>query len=75
VYLSGQTYNWVITVCSREAEKQCPVFPGPVFRQSWPFADPAQFRGSPDEVREQVRHLALEVRAKVGLFIEETKVR
>jgi arsenate reductase len=72
VYLSGQTYDWVITVCSREAEKQCPVFPGPVGRQSWPFADPAQFQGSPDEVRDQVRHLAREIRAKVESFVEQT---
>lgn len=69
----GKTYDWVITVCSREAEKDCPVFPGPVRRLNWPFADPSTFRGSPDEIKDQVRNLAGEIKNTIYGFLEEQK--
>lgn len=71
LYKRGETYQWVVTVCSREAEENCPVFPGPVRRLSWPFSDPAQFRGTESQVRAQVRALAHEIRARVEAFVEE----
>lgn len=71
VYRLGRTYQWVITVCSPEAERDCPVFPGPVERRNWPFPDPAEFSGSPDEILAKVRHLAAQVRQQVREFIAE----
>src|SRR5690606_28139298 len=37
VYRSGATFDWVVTVCDPAVEASCPVFPGPVARQTWPF--------------------------------------
>lgn len=71
IYRRGHSYQWVITVCSREAEKGCPVFPGPVRRLNWPFADPADFKGSPEEILAAVRHLAAEVKQQIKQFILE----
>jgi len=71
LYKRGETYQWVVTVCSREAEENCPVFPGPVRRLSWPFADPSRFEGTESQVRAQVRALAVEIRAQVEAFVEE----
>lgn len=71
LYRKGETYQWVVTVCSREAEENCPVFPGPVRRLSWPFSDPSRFTGTEAEIREQVRRLALEIKARVKAFVEE----
>src|SRR5205085_1998436 len=42
---SGQTFEFVITVCSEAEAEGCPVFPGVTKRLHWPFADPSQFRG------------------------------
>jgi len=71
LFRRGETFQWVVTVCSREAEENCPVFPGPVRRLSWPFADPSHFTGTDEEVRAQVRALAVEIKAQVKLFVEE----
>lgn len=71
LYRQGKTYDWVITVCSREAEKNCPVFPGPVRRLNWPFPDPAGFQGSPEEMRAQVAVLAQDIKTQVLQFLQE----
>jgi len=71
LYRRGRSYDWVVTVCSRDAEENCPVFPGPVRRLSWPFPDPSTFVGSPTEVREQVRQLAADIRNTVEAFAQE----
>jgi len=68
VYLSGQTYDWVITVCDPAAERDCPVFPEPVKRLSWPFPDPSAFQGTSSEKARQVQDLASEIRARVQEF-------
>lgn len=73
LFQRGETYQWVVTVCSREAEENCPVFPGPVRRLSWPFPDPAGFTGSPEEVRVQVGTLAAEIKQQVRQFIRESQ--
>lgn len=71
VYRAGRSYDWVITVCSREAEEQCPVFPGPVRRLNWPFEDPSGFSGPAEEIRSRVAALAAAVRAQVETFARE----
>lgn len=68
LYRNGRSYSYVVTVCSREAEEGCPVFPGPVRRISWPFADPASFSGTDEEIMEQTRHIRDEIRGKVQAF-------
>ncbi|NCN05569.1 MAG: metalloregulator ArsR/SmtB family transcription factor [Spirochaetales bacterium] len=73
VYALGRTYDWVITVCDPEAEKNCPVFPGPVQRLSWPFPDPCEFKGEPEEVLKQVRQLGKSIYKKVQEFLETEK--
>lgn len=70
LYTSGRTYTYVITVCSREAEERCPVFPGPVRRLSWPFPDPSRFTGTDDEILAQVRGVRDTVKAAVTDFVE-----
>ena len=73
LFRRGATYHWVVTVCSREAEENCPVFPGPVRRLSWPFPDPAGFVGTPEEVRLQVEELARQIKDQVQQFVVQQK--
>ncbi len=69
LYRAGRTYSYVITVCSRETEENCPVFPGPVRRVNWPFADPAKFEGDTREVMERVRKLRDAIRGEIAQFV------
>lgn len=71
IYRSGQTYDYVIMVCSREAEKNCPLFPGPVVRLSWPFPDPSRFVGSSEEIFGQVTDLRERIRERVTGFVDD----
>lgn len=69
LYRSGKTYSFVITVCNREAEENCPIFPGPVHRLNWPFPDPSGFTGSESEVAKRVRELRESIRTQVQQFV------
>jgi len=69
LYKAGRTYSYVITVCSREAEEKCPVFPGPVRRLSWPFPDPAQFGGGHDEKLARTIEVRNVIKEEVRQFV------
>jgi len=71
VYREGHTYAYVITVCSREAEEKCPIFPGPVRRINWPFPDPGAFTGSDQEILENTRAVARSVQQAISRFVED----
>ena len=70
LYRAGRTYAYVITVCSREAEENCPVFPGPVRRLSWPFPDPSRFTGSDEEKLARTIEVRNVIREQVRQFVE-----
>jgi len=69
LYNAGKTYDYVITVCSREVEEKCPVFPGNAHRILWTFDDPSAFTGSDGEILEQVRSLADRIEVKIRAFL------
>lgn len=75
LYKSGRTYAYVITVCSREAEENCPVFPGPVRRLSWPFPDPSKFEGTRAEILEKTRQVRDVIKEEVRQFVETYRAR
>jgi len=71
-----QKITTVITVCGN-ADQACPMFPGQVNRYHWGFDDPAQSKGTDEEVLRVFRS----VRAQIKLVFEayaagyrETKV-
>jgi len=70
LYNAGRTYDYVITVCSREVEQKCPIFPGNANRVLWAFEDPAAFTGTDGEIREKTRDLAARIEIKVKAFLE-----
>lgn len=70
VYRGGRTFAYVVTVCSREAEEKCPIFPGPAVRLNWPFEDPSQFEGSDEERLAQTRAVRDEIKEKIASFLE-----
>jgi arsenate reductase len=69
LFKQGKTYRFVITVCSREAEEKCPIFPGAVVRYNWPFDDPSKFTGTPEEILAKTRKVRDEIKAKIQDFV------
>lgn len=72
LYKAGRRYDYVITVCSREAADRCPIFPGITQRLHWPFPDPAAFTGTDEEIMARVREVRDEIKEKVKEFALQT---
>lgn len=73
LYKAGKTYKYIITVCDRSVEDQCPVFPGIAERHNWPFPDPAAVEGSEEKKLEQVRYIRDMIKVKVMEFLDVVK--
>ena len=71
VFKSGQLFAYVITVCSESESKGCPVFAGVTKRLHWPFPDPSQFTGTPEEKMARTRKVLEQIRARIETFCEE----
>src|SRR5690348_3963198 len=63
----GQRVAYVITVCDREKERSCPIFPGAATRLVWPLDDPLQIE-SPVERKIAVRQIRDEIQRRVVEF-------
>ena len=65
---SGRSFDYVITVCSKEAAERCPIFPGKGVKLRWPFPDPSTFTGSDSEIMAQVREVRDSIKERVQEF-------
>jgi arsenate reductase (thioredoxin) len=65
--------DFVFTVCDSAANEACPVWPGQPMTAHWGVPDPAQARGSPEEIalafRQAYRMLNQRIQAFAGLPI------
>src|SRR5205823_11459351 len=71
VFVSGQLFAYVITVCDETRAEQCPIFPGPATRLHWSFPDPSEVQGSETAKLEQVRLIRDEIRAKIEQWFDD----
>ena len=71
LYKAQKFYGYVVTVCDRAKEKDCPLFPGLVKRIHWDLEDPAQFTGTDSEKLELVKELRDKIKKLVHEFINE----
>lgn len=71
-FKQGRRYHYVVTVCSKEAEESCPVYPGTLHRLHWPFEDPSQATGSEEQRLAKFREVRDQIRRKVESFVEVT---
>ena len=69
-YKQGRNYDYVITVCSKDAAERCPIFPGGGRRLHWPFDDPSKAKGTGEQKLSQVRRVRDEIRRQVLSFLE-----
>jgi len=61
---------FLVTLCDREIERTCPIFPGATWRLKWPIENPASAR-SREEHRILVRRARDEIRGHVSQFVQE----
>lgn len=60
----GTPPDLIISVCSN-ADRDCPVFPADVERWSWPFDDPADATGTPEQIDAEFTRVRDEIAAKI----------
>jgi protein-tyrosine-phosphatase len=65
---SGQTFNYIITVCDRVREV-CPVFPGDPQQIHWSFPDPAAIEGDLQTQEKGFRETAQQLKARIELLL------
>lgn len=73
LYVQGNVYNYVITVCDASASERCPVFPGALTVKNWDIEDPSTFEGTHDQKLEKVRAVRDQIKERIGVFIEEVR--
>lgn len=68
-YKQGRIFNYVITVCDKEAAERCPLFIGVTQRINWSFEDPHNFTGTHQEKLEKTNQLRDKIKIKIIEFI------
>ncbi len=69
-YKQGRLFDYVITVCDREAAERCPIFPGVTQRLHWSFPDPSALKGTPEEKLEATNKIRDEIKKKVVEWVK-----
>lgn len=70
-YQEGRSFEYVITVCDKEASDRCPIFPGMHKKINWSFDDPSKFTGTWDEKLSATRLVRDQIKNAVMHFIRE----
>jgi arsenate reductase (thioredoxin) len=68
---SQKFFGYVITVCNRIKESDCPIFPGVLKKMQWDLENPEDFIGSEEEITEQVRDLKNQIKERIINFIND----
>jgi len=70
-FREGRLYDYVIYVCERGVEEDCPVFPGVRRTLRWPFEDPSRLEGTDEEQFAAMRRIRDAIRQRVQQWIDE----
>ena len=66
--VTGEDFDYVITVCDR-ARENCPIFPGEPVHIHWSIPDPASTEGSEEERLKRFRAVADQLTERVKFFL------
>jgi arsenate reductase (thioredoxin) len=61
--------NFVFTVCDNAAKEACPVWPGQPITAHWGVADPAEVKGTPEQIERAFREAFLTLDRRIGLLL------
>ncbi len=67
---NNNSYDYVITVCEKEAADKCPVFPGAGKKIQWSFNDPSKLTGHNKENLSKIALIRDEIKEEVQKFIK-----
>lgn len=70
---NGALFSYVITVCDKETDKNCPIFPGIQKRENWPFPDPEKAEGTYEEKLDQVRKIRDNIKSRIIEYFNLTQ--
>ena len=70
-FKEGRLYQYVITVCDKEASDRCPIFPGLMKKINWSFTDPSSLTGTHEEKLAVTRKVRDQIKEAVQNFIKE----
>lgn len=70
-YKSYKSYEYIVTVCSKAREENCPAFPGVKEHIHWDLEDPETFEGSEDQKMEKLRAQRDRIRGLVLTFVSD----
>jgi arsenate reductase len=68
----GRRFTFVITLCDRERERICPIFPGAIFREYWNLENPALVT-APHEHRAVVHCVRVQLQERVRQFVRKER--
>jgi arsenate reductase (thioredoxin) len=66
---SAPKMNFVFTVCDNAAQETCPVWPGQPMTAHWGVPDPAQEKGTPQQIERAFRDAYLLLERRISLFL------
>lgn len=69
LYEAGKSFDYVVTVCDKEAAERCPIFPGATERIHWSFPDPSRANGSEEEKMVQARAVRDQIRGQIEQWV------
>jgi arsenate reductase len=61
--------NFVFTVCDNAAKEACPFWPGQPMTAHWGVADPAEAKGTQEEIARAYRDAFSILERRIGLFL------
>ncbi len=64
-------FHYVITLCDRQTERSCPVFPGAIWRQTWELESPSALEADGLSHAMAVRYARDRIRRHVTEFVEK----
>ncbi|MDD5687666.1 MAG: arsenate reductase ArsC [Elusimicrobia bacterium] len=70
---TGQKFDYIITLCE-SARQECPYFPGNSIRLHWDLDDPAQFKGTEQEILSGFRMIRDKIKDNVIQLIESISI-
>ncbi len=73
LYLSGELFAFVITLCHPASAERCPIFPGVSRVTSWPMSDPIRDDLPESEKMERVREIRDQIRERIETFIKNVR--
>ncbi len=70
-FKEGRLYQYVITVCDKEASDRCPIFPSAHKKINWSFTDPSSLTGTHEEKLAATREVRDKIKEAVIALIKE----